>query len=102
MCLVEHQLEKFKSNLPIHLDLAPLIFVYNEKVNIRFRMDEKRFDVDGALQFLLRNYQKIRQCTYQKFYRKAYYPCKMTIVYLEKEHERALAILQNQRKIFEK
>jgi hypothetical protein len=30
------------------LDIASLIFVYNEKIDIRFRMDEKRFDVDGA------------------------------------------------------
>ena len=30
------------------LDTAQLIFVYNHPFSIRFRMDEKRFDVDGA------------------------------------------------------
>jgi len=45
---MEAEFRKFKSSLPISLDIASLVFVYNEKIDIRFRMDEKRFDVDGA------------------------------------------------------
>ncbi|MGI9650132.1 GAF domain-containing protein [Chryseobacterium sp. RLHN22] len=48
ICNMEIEFQKFKQNLPIPLDIASLIFVYNEKVDIRFRMDEKRFDIDGA------------------------------------------------------
>lgn len=48
ICKMEAEFRKFKSSLPISLDIASLVFVYNEKVDIRFRMDEKRFDVDGA------------------------------------------------------
>ncbi|WP_255813870.1 hypothetical protein [Chryseobacterium sp. MA9] len=45
---MELEFQSFKKNLPVQLDIASLIFVYNEKIDIRFRMDEKRFDVDGA------------------------------------------------------
>ncbi|MDH6252297.1 hypothetical protein M2347_002024 [Chryseobacterium sp. H1D6B] len=48
ICNMEREFQIFKQNLPVPLDIASLIFVYNEKVDIRFRMDEKRFDVDGA------------------------------------------------------
>lgn len=33
--------------LAFHIDLTSLIFVYNYTINIRFRLDEKRFDVSG-------------------------------------------------------
>ncbi|WP_291934460.1 GAF domain-containing protein [Chryseobacterium sp.] len=48
ICKIEQEFQSFKKDLPIPLDIASLIFVYNEKIDIRFRMDEKRFDVDGA------------------------------------------------------
>ncbi|MGI9582423.1 GAF domain-containing protein [Chryseobacterium sp. RRHN12] len=48
ICKMELDFQTFKKDLPIQLDIASLIFVYNEKIDIRFRMDEKRFDVDGA------------------------------------------------------
>lgn len=48
ICKMEQEFQSFKKDLPIPLDIASLIFVYNEKIDIRFRMDEKRFDVDGA------------------------------------------------------
>ncbi|KXH80497.1 GAF domain-containing protein [Chryseobacterium kwangjuense] len=48
ICNMEREFQSFKRDLPIQLDIASLIFVYNEKIDIRFRMDEKRFDVDGA------------------------------------------------------
>ncbi|WP_336687644.1 GAF domain-containing protein [Chryseobacterium bernardetii] len=48
ICRMELEFQSFKKDLPIPLDIASLIFVYNEKIDIRFRMDEKRFDVDGA------------------------------------------------------
>lgn len=48
ICKIELEFQTFKKDLPVSLDIASLIFVYNEKIDIRFRMDEKRFDVDGA------------------------------------------------------
>ncbi|MEW6668774.1 MAG: GAF domain-containing protein [Thermodesulfobacteriota bacterium] len=40
--------ERLKSSLKIPLDTAHLILLQNSPLSIRFRFDEKRFDVDGA------------------------------------------------------
>ncbi len=37
-----------KEKMPVPLETAQLVFVYNHPLSIRFRMDEKRFDVDGT------------------------------------------------------
>ncbi|MGF7036831.1 GAF domain-containing protein [Mucilaginibacter lappiensis] len=39
---------KLKNTLPYPLGLTALILVYSTPINIRFRMDEKHFDLDGA------------------------------------------------------
>jgi len=48
--MIELELEYFKlrPNLPYELDVTSLILVYSTPIAIRFRMDEKRFDVDGT------------------------------------------------------
>ncbi len=48
MCDMENAHYKMKSELPVPLDVTSLILVYNTDLSIRFRMDEKRFDVDGT------------------------------------------------------
>jgi len=48
MCEIVRRLETLKSQLPIPLETAQLIFVYSDPLDIRFRQDEKQFDVDGA------------------------------------------------------
>lgn len=48
MCEMENAYYNLKPDLPIPLDVASLILVYNTSLSIRFRMDEKRFDVDGT------------------------------------------------------
>lgn len=48
MCEMENEYYNLKPNLPIKLDVASLILVYNTSLSIRFRMDEKQFDVDGT------------------------------------------------------
>lgn len=40
--------KKLSDKLPTKLDITSLIFVYSTAISIRFRMDEKRFDVDGS------------------------------------------------------
>ena len=47
-CEIVRLVEDTKPKLETSLDTASLIFVYNHALSIRFRMDEKRFDVDGA------------------------------------------------------
>ena len=40
--------EQLKASLKVPLDTAHLILLQNSPLSIRFRFDEKRFDVDGA------------------------------------------------------
>ena len=48
MCEMENTHYNLKSKLPVALDVASLLLVYSTSLSIRFRMDEKRFDVDGT------------------------------------------------------
>jgi len=48
MCEMENKYYELKSKLPVKLDVASLILVHSNSLAIRFRMDEKRFDVDGT------------------------------------------------------
>ncbi|RDK87313.1 GAF domain-containing protein [Marinirhabdus gelatinilytica] len=48
MCEMENAFYKLKKNLPIKLDAASMILAFNSSLSLRFRMDEKRFDVDGT------------------------------------------------------
>jgi hypothetical protein len=48
MCEMENSYYKLKEKLPVPLDVASMILVFNSSLSLRFRMDEKRFDVDGT------------------------------------------------------
>lgn len=48
ICEMELEHFKFKNELPFPLEITSLILVMNLPISIRFRMDEKRFDVDGT------------------------------------------------------
>ena len=48
MVEMENKHYALKPKLPVKLDVASLMLVYSTPLAIRFRMDEKRFDVDGT------------------------------------------------------
>lgn len=48
MVEMENKHYSLKPKLPVQLDVASLLLVYSTPLAIRFRMDEKRFDVDGT------------------------------------------------------
>ncbi|MDT0649798.1 GAF domain-containing protein [Autumnicola edwardsiae] len=48
MCEMENRFYQLQESTPIKLDAASLILVYNSTMSIRYRMDEKKFDVDGT------------------------------------------------------
>ena len=48
MCEMENTHYNLKPLLSVPLDVASLMLVYSTSLSIRFRMDEKRFDVDGT------------------------------------------------------
>jgi hypothetical protein len=48
MCGMVRQAEQIKGHLKVPLEAAHLILVQHAPLSIRFRLDEKRFDIDGA------------------------------------------------------
>ena len=48
MCEMENEYYKIRPRLSYDLDVTSLILVFSSPISIRFRMDEKRFDVDGT------------------------------------------------------
>lgn len=48
LCEMELEHHRIKETLPYSLDVTSLILVFSSPISIRFRMDEKRFDVDGT------------------------------------------------------
>lgn len=48
LCEMELEHHQLKASLPYELDVTSLILVFSSPLSIRFRMDEKRFDVDGT------------------------------------------------------
>ncbi len=48
MCEMENLANKLKDGLKNKLEIASLILVHSNQMAIKFRMDEKQFDVDGA------------------------------------------------------
>ncbi|MBQ4805439.1 GAF domain-containing protein [Aquimarina sp. MMG015] len=48
MCEMENEYYQLKQDLPVPLDVASMVLVFNASLSVRFRMDEKRFDVDGT------------------------------------------------------
>ena len=47
ICQLTRKIGALSETLPMPLRTAQLVFAYTTPLNIRFRMDEKRFDVDG-------------------------------------------------------
>lgn len=48
LCEVTKLVDRLAPTLDVPLSTAQLVFAYNHSLSIRFRMDEKQFDVDGA------------------------------------------------------
>ena len=47
-CRIEWELARVKTDMAVPLEATHLILVQHQPLSIRFRIDEKRFDVDGA------------------------------------------------------
>ena len=47
-CELENKFQEVKALLTSDIEIASLILVYNTSLSVHFRMDEKRFDVEGA------------------------------------------------------
>lgn len=48
MCEMENEFYKIQEHSELPLQAASMVLVFNSKLSIRYRMDEKKFDVDGT------------------------------------------------------
>ncbi len=89
MVEMENKHYSLKPHLPVQLDVASLLLVYSTPLAIRFRMDEKRFDVDGTYnaryEIIKKRIDKsIIKGTNERLTQKG----KLAIVYSQKKDER--------------
>ncbi|MGE8423829.1 MAG: GAF domain-containing protein, partial [Sphingobacterium siyangense] len=48
MCAMEREFRQLQPALPHQLEVTSLVLVFATPISIRFRMDEKQFDIDGS------------------------------------------------------
>ena len=101
LCESELQYNQFRKNLEFSLDVSSLILVYSTAISIRFRMDEKRFDVDGSYNARYEMIKKrIDKSTIKNSSERITQPGKISIIFSqEKERHdylQLIKILQNQ------
>ncbi|WP_179375147.1 GAF domain-containing protein [Winogradskyella wichelsiae] len=88
MCEMENQYYHEQHNYPMALDVASMILVFNQPLSVRFRMDEKRFDVDGTYNA---RYEVVKKRVDKAFIKgteeRITQKGKITIVYSQKEDE---------------
>ncbi len=88
MCEMENEYYQNQHEYPIGLDVASMILVFNQPLSIRFRMDEKRFDVDGTYNA---RYEVVKKRVDKAFIKgteeRITKKGKLTIVYSQKEDE---------------
>ncbi|WP_330443502.1 GAF domain-containing protein [Flavobacterium sp. C4GT6] len=88
MCEMENEYHKLRPTLPYDLDVTSLILVFSTPISIRFRMDEKRFDVDGTYNARYEVVKKRIDKSYIKgTQERITQQGKITIVYSQKQEE---------------
>ncbi len=93
MCEIDSRMEGLKPKLKNRLDITQLILVHDQPLSIRFRADEKQFDVDGAYDIRYEIVKKrIDKAVIKNTGERLTQPGKIAIVYnqgkVEEEYER--------------
>jgi hypothetical protein len=102
MCEMENSFYHLKEKLPVALDVASMILVFNTSLSLRFRMDEKRFDVDGTYNARYEVVKKrVDKANIKGTEERITQPGKITIVYSqradEKEYLKYIGFLQHKK-----
>lgn len=88
MCEMENSFYQLKEKLSMPLDVASMILVFNNSLSLRFRMDEKRFDVDGTYNARYEVVKKrVDKANIKGTNERITQPGKITIVYSQKTDE---------------
>lgn len=104
MCELENEYYRLRSGLPYEFEVASLILLFSSPIAIRFRMDEKRFDVDGTYNARYEVVKKrIDKATVKGSEERITQPGKITIVFSqdqeEREYKRFIKLLQHKGKL---
>lgn len=102
MCEMENVYYKLKPDLAMPLDVASMILSFNTPLALRFRMDEKRFDVDGTYNARYEVIKKrVDKANIKGTEERVTQPGKISIIYSQKEDEteylKYIAFLQRKR-----
>ncbi len=104
MCEMENNFYATKNKLPLPLDVSSMILVFNNPISLRFRMDEKRFDVDGIYNARYEVFKKRVDKSYIKgTNERVTQPGKIAIIYShledETEYLRYISFLQYKKQL---
>lgn len=107
MCEIDKKVTQLKPRLKNNLDITQLILVHDQPLSIRFRPDEKQFDVDGAYDIRYEIVKKrIDKALIKHTGERLTQPGKIAIVYnqskIEEEYKRYFEYLASKKIISEK
>ena len=86
---IENRLKQEQEDLKVKLDVCSLVLVHSNPITIRFRMDEKKFDVEGAYNIRYEIIKKrIDKSLIQKTKERLTQPGKLAIVFAHAAEER--------------
>ncbi|MCJ8167236.1 GAF domain-containing protein [Pontibacter sp. E15-1] len=105
-CEIARRIHKLRANLKLPLEITQLILVHSDPISIRFRLDEKKFDVDGANNIRYEIIKKrIDKATVRGSEERITQPGKIAIVYTQQkdavEYQRYIDFLHSEGYIHE-
>ncbi|MDX5420867.1 MAG: GAF domain-containing protein [Hymenobacteraceae bacterium] len=100
-CEIARRVNKLRPNLKLPLEITQLILVHSDPISIRFRLDEKKFDVEGANNIRYEIIKKrIDKATLRGSDERLTQPGKIAIVYSQQkelaEYTRYIEFLQSE------
>lgn len=107
MCDIHKKTSQLKPKLKVDLDVTQLILVHDQTLSIRFRPDEKQFDVDGAYDIRYEIVKKrIDKAYIKNTGERLTQPGKIAVVYnqvkIEEEYKRYFEYLVSKKLIYDK
>ena len=88
ICEMENTYGRMKDQLSVSMEVASMILAFNGSLSLRFRMDEKRFDVDGTYNARYEVVKKrVDKANIKGTENRITQPGKIVIVYSQKEDE---------------
>ena len=100
-CEVARRIHNLRANLKLPLEITQLILVHSDPISIRFRLDEKKFDVEGANNIRYEIIKKrLDKATLRGSEERLTQPNKIAIVYTQQkeveEYMRYIEFLQSE------